>query len=115
MSPEQMWPHRAVPVTLDRTEVLVRLADRASLEQLLEPVPMMAGGYHLLRIADVPEGSLYELLGLEAGDSVVLVNEQPLHEGQNPLWHALQSEEEVRLRVIRQGGLARHFTFRFDD
>lgn len=115
VSPERLWPHRAVPVTLDRTEVLVKLADRPALEQLLETVPMTAGGYHLLRIAEIPPGSLYELLGLEPGDAIVAVNEQPVHEGENPLWYALQSENEVRLRVIRRGGLARHFTYRFDE
>lgn len=108
------YPHQGIPVTLDRTEVLVRMADVVALEASLETVPMTAGGYHLLRIADIKPGSLYELLGLEQGDVIVLVNEQPMHEGLNPLWHALQSEDEVRLRVMRQGGLAHHYTFRFE-
>jgi protein-disulfide isomerase/type II secretory pathway component PulC len=115
MDPARIWPHRGVPVTLDRTEVLVRLTDRAALEQALVQVPMTAGGYHLLRIAEIEEGSLYELLGLEQGDVILLVNEKPLHEGDNPLWNALQSEDEVRLRVMRRGGLAHHFTFRFEN
>ena len=113
--PARLWPHRAVPVTLDRNEVLIRLADRPALERALVPVSMTAGGFHLLRIAEIEPGSLYELLGLEQRDVILMVNEQPLHEGENPLWHALQSEEEVRLRVMRSGGLARHFTYRFTD
>ena len=115
LDPARIWPHRGVPVTLDRSEVLIRLTDRAALEQALVQVPMTAGGYHLLRIDEIEKGSLYELLGLEQGDVILLVNEKPLHEGDNPLWNALQSEDEVRLRVMRRGGLAHHFTFRFEN
>jgi protein-disulfide isomerase/type II secretory pathway component PulC len=107
--------HRGIPVTLDRTEVLIRLADVTELEQALVTVPMTAGGYHLLRIAEIESGGLYELLGLMPGDVVVLVNEEPLHEGSNPLWNALQSEDEVRLRVMRKGAMVSHLTYRFDD
>ncbi|TXS95853.1 thioredoxin domain-containing protein [Parahaliea maris] len=117
--PEQVaalqYPHRGVPVTLDRTEVLVRMSDVAALEADLEPVPLTAGGYHLLRVATIAPGGLYELLGLEEGDVIVLVNEKPMHEGDKPLWNALQSADEVRLRVMRKGGLAHHLTYRFEN
>ena len=108
-------PHRGVPVFLDRTEVLVRMTDINALEASLETVAMTAGGYHLLRIADIQPGSLYELLGLETGDVIVLVNEQPMHEGDTPLWNALQSDDEVRLRIMRRGGMAHHYTYRFQE
>jgi protein-disulfide isomerase/type II secretory pathway component PulC len=108
-------PHRAVPVMLDRNEVLVRLSDRIGLAEVLDPVPLTAGGYHLLRITEVRPGSLYELLGLKEGDVVVGVNEQPVHEADNPLWRALETEDEVRVRVMRSGGMAHHYTYRFDD
>jgi protein-disulfide isomerase/type II secretory pathway component PulC len=108
-------PHRAVPVTLSRDEVLVRLTDRVGLEAVLKIVPMKAGDYHQLRVTEIRPGSLYELLGLEAGDVILGVNEQPVHEADNPLWDALESEGEVRVRVMRRGGLARHYTYRFDD
>lgn len=108
-------PHRAVPVTLDRDRVLVLLSDRIALEQALEPVPMTAGGHRLLRLREVAHGSLYELLGLEPGDVVLGVNEQPVTEAFNPLWDALEKQGEVRVRVMRRGGLAQHYTYRFDD
>lgn len=108
-------PHRAVPVTLDRDQVLVLLSDRIALAEALQPVPMTAGGHRLLRVREVAPGSLYELLGLEPGDVIVGVNEQPVHEGSNPLWDALEKDGEVRVRVMRRGGLARHFTYRFED
>jgi len=108
-------PHRAVPVTLDRDEVLVRLSDRIGLAEVLKPVPMTAGGYHQLRITEVRPGSLYELLGFQPGDVILGVNEQPVHEGDNPLWRALETEDEVRVRVMRSGGIAHQYTFRFED
>jgi len=108
-------PHRAVPVTLDRDEVLVRLSDRIGLAAVLKPVPMTAGGYHQLRITEVRPGSLYELLGFQPGDVILGVNEQPVHEGDNPLWRALETEDEVRVRVMRSGGIAHQYTFRFED
>jgi protein-disulfide isomerase len=108
-------PHRALPITLDRDEVLLRLADRAGLESTLSPVPMTSGGYRQLRINEVPTGSLYELLGLMPGDVILGVNEQPMHEADNPLWRALESEKEVRLRVMRRGGVANHYTYRIED
>jgi protein-disulfide isomerase len=107
-------PHVAVPVTLDRGEVLVRLAEPGLLEAL-EPLAPRDGDYRLLRIRDVAPGSLYELLGFEPRDVVLLVNEQNVNEADNPLWRALEQEREVRVRVLRSGGLAKHFTFRFED
>jgi protein-disulfide isomerase len=109
------YPHRAVPVTLDRDEVLLRLADPLALQEVLVTVPMKSGDYHQLRISEVRPGSLYELLGLEAGDVILGVNEQPVHEAENPLWDALEREGEVRVRVMRRGGLAQHYTYRFDE
>jgi S1-C subfamily serine protease len=104
-----------VPVTLDRDEVLLRLADPLALQEVLVTVPMKSGDYHQLRISEVRPGSLYELLGLEAGDVILGVNEQPVHEAENPLWDALEREGEVRVRVMRRGGLAQHYTYRFDE
>jgi protein-disulfide isomerase/type II secretory pathway component PulC len=105
--------HSAVPVMLNRDQVLVLLSDRVALAAALQPVPMTSGDYHQLRVQSVAPGSLYELLGLEAGDVILSVNEQPVHEASNPLWDALEKEGEVRVRVMRRGGLARHFTYRF--
>ena len=93
----------------------MRLADRIGLEEVLETVPMKSGDYHQLRISEVRPGSLYELLGLQQGDVLLGVNEQPVHEAENPLWDALEREGEVRVRVMRRGGLAQHYTYQFDD
>jgi hypothetical protein len=108
-------PHRAVPVTLDRERVLVLMSDRIALAAALQPVPMTSGGYRQLKLKEVAHGSLYELLGFQAGDVILGVNEQPVTEAFNPLWDALEKEGEVRVRVMRRGGLAQHFTYRFED
>lgn len=108
-------PHRATPVKLDRDHVLVLLSDRIALAEALQPVPMTTDGQRQLKVTSVEPGSLYELLGIEPGDVIVMVNEQPVTEASNPLWDALEKEGEVRVRVMRRGGLARHFTYRFDD
>jgi len=42
-----------------------------------------------------------------------MVNEQPIHEGDNPLWDVLDREAEVRVRVMRRGAIANHYTYRF--
>jgi len=103
-----------MPVFLDRELVRERMTDRVELSTHLVPVPMTVDGYRLLRLQTVPDGSLYELLGLQPGDVIVAVNEQPIHEGDNPLWDALDRAEEVRVRVMRSGGLAQHYTYRFE-
>lgn len=112
---EMVSPHRAAPVMLDRDQVLVLLSDRIALAEALQPVPMTTDGQRQLKVTAVEPGSLYELLGIEPGDVIVMVNEQPVTEASNPLWEALEKEGEVRVRVMRRGGLARHFTFRFED
>jgi type II secretory pathway component PulC len=76
---------------------------------------MPGGDGRLLRLERVEPGSLYELLGMQSGDVLISVNEQPATEAFNPLWDALEKEGEVRVRVIRRGGLAQHFTYRFGD
>ena len=103
-----------MPVYLDRELVRERMADRVALSAHLTPVAMTVDGYRLLQLEDVPPGSLYELLGLQAGDVIVMVNERAIHEGDNALWDALDREHEVRLRVMRRGAIAHHYTYRLE-
>jgi len=102
-----------MPVYLDRERVRERIADRVALSASLQPVSMTVDGYRLLKLDEVPPGSVYELLGLQAGDVIVMVNEQPIHEGDNPLWDVLDREAEVRVRVMRRGAITNHYTYRF--
>jgi type II secretory pathway component PulC len=104
----------AMAVYLDRELVRERMTDRVALSAALAPVEMTVDGYRLLRLDKTTPGDLYGMLGLQAGDVIVMVNERPIHEGENPLWDALDREGEVRLRVMRKGGIARHYTYRFE-
>lgn len=108
-------PVAQLPVYLDREIVRELMADRVALSAALQPVPgMTSEGYRMLRLERTEPGDLYGLLGLQAGDVLVMVNEQSVHEGENPLWDVLDREGEVRVWVMRQGGAARHFTYRFE-
>ena len=42
-----------------------------------------------------------------------VTSEEPLP-SDNPLWDALDRESEVRVRVMRRGGRAHHYTYRFE-
>jgi protein-disulfide isomerase len=103
----------SVPVFLDREVVRERMADRVELARAFEPVTHTLDGYRLLKLTAIEPGSLYELPGLQAGDVIIMVNEQPIHEGDIPLWDALDREDEVRVRVMRRGGLATQYVYRF--
>jgi len=103
-----------LPVYLDREMVRGLMADRVALSEALEPIEKTVEGYRMLRLARTLPGDLYGLLGLEAGDVLVMVNEQSIHEGENALWDLLDREAEVRVWVMRQGTTPRHFTYRFE-
>jgi protein-disulfide isomerase/type II secretory pathway component PulC len=113
LSPSVLRGPTPMVVFLDRETVRERMADRVKLSALLKPVSMTVDGYRLLKLETVPAGSLYEVLGLQPGDVIVAVNEQPIHEGDNPLWDALDREDEVRVRVMRRGAIAHQYVYRF--
>jgi protein-disulfide isomerase/type II secretory pathway component PulC len=113
ISPSVLRGPTPMAVFLDREMVRERMTDRVKLSVLLKPVPMTVDGYRLLKLDTVPPGSLYELLGLQPGDVIVAVNERPIHEGDNPLFDALDRESEVRVRVMRRGGIAHQYVYRF--
>ena len=75
---------------------------------------MVTSDARQIAITQVDPGSPADGL-MQVGDVILGVNEQPVHEASNPLWDALEKEGEVRVRVIRSGGLAKHFTYRFDN
>jgi hypothetical protein len=115
-APDGAAPQRvaALPVYLDRQMVRDLMTDRVALSAALEPVEKTVEGYRMLRVARTAPGDLHGLLGLEKGDVIVMVNEQSVHEGDNPLWDLLDREGEVRIWVMRDGRTPRHFTYRFE-
>lgn len=107
-------PVAMLPVYLNREMVRDMMTDRIALSAALEPVDKTVDGYRMLSVARTASGDLYGLLGLEPGDLIVMVNEQSVHEGDNPLWDLLDREDEVRIWVMRDGRTPRHFTYRFE-
>jgi hypothetical protein len=107
-------PVAMLPVNLNREMVRDMMTDRVALSAALEPVEKTVDGYRMLSVARTASGDLYGLLGLEPGDLIVMVNEQSVHEGDNPLWDLLDREDEVRIWVMRDGRTPRHFTYRFE-
>jgi predicted DsbA family dithiol-disulfide isomerase len=111
---EATLPDPDVILTLSREEVTVGLEDRESLEQALEVGVLDVEGKRLLKIAEVPEGSLYEKLGLQPHDVLMRVNGEWVYEGHNPLWSALaDAEGPVIVRVMR-GGFPQTFEYEIE-
>jgi predicted DsbA family dithiol-disulfide isomerase len=88
---------------IDRVEVEAALVARDDLESLLEVEETDAAGRGLLQVAEIPRGSLFERVGLEAGDVLVEVDGSPIYAEDNPLWDVLATGSRVHL-VVRRGG-----------
>ena len=60
-------------------------------------------GAHLLKLNGIERQGFYRTLGLQEGDVVLRVNQEWVHDQHNPLWQALEHEEDVTLTVMRGG------------
>jgi type II secretory pathway component PulC len=94
-------------VALDGEAVQRALADRKALADLLEVSDFHLGeGYddqRFLRLSQVPPGSLYQQLGLRAGDVLVMVDQKLLLNGGDPLFDALKERRALSAQVLHQG------------
>ncbi len=92
-------------VGLTRRDVDAALADIPALEAHLADAETDPGhGRRLLRVVDVPRGSLLDRLGLRPGDVVTRVNRRwVLRDRPNPLWEALRGRRPVTVLVLRDG------------
>jgi len=105
-APDSEVPDEAGPadlVRISRAEVDRALESRAALQDGLEPSELEVEDGALLEIGAVRADSLYELLGLQAGDVILQVNGLVAHTGYNPLWDELDAGTVVSLTVMRQG------------
>ncbi len=87
-----------------------QLLRQSELEQQLEPTPHEVEGHALLKLNSHEVDSFYQTLGIQPGDVIVRVNDQWIHQGNNPLWDLLQREERVTVSLIRKG-LPVHLAF----
>jgi len=92
-------------VGLTRRDVDAALVDVPALEAHLADSETDPGhGRRLLRVVDVPPGSLLDRLGLRPGDVVARVNRRwVLRDRPNPLWDALRGRRPVTVLVLRDG------------
>ena len=98
---------RSLPVTgemtLSRDWVDKQLLDQTSLEKHFHNAEHIVEGNHLIKLDNIDNQRFYTTLGLKTGDVIMRVNEQWVHETQNPLWASLQQNESVTLTVMRKG------------
>jgi hypothetical protein len=102
IAPDEM-PEPEFVLTLDRADLDRALEDRRSLDRKLEASRGEFSGRRLLKLRDVDEDDLYSLLGLEAGDVLLLVDGRFVTAEHNPLWEVLADRDSVTLLVMRRG------------
>jgi len=95
----------APEATLDVTRNAVdrALEERPRLEAHLRTSPGVFSGRRLLKLTEIRPGDLYDRLGLKEDDVLMLVDDQWITDEGNPLWEALQSQNEITLLVMRRG------------
>lgn len=99
--------NRELPVTaitpLSRAWLDQQLINQTELEQHFQPAEHQVEGHALLKLNEIAQQEFYQTLGLKEGDVVLRVNDQWLHNGQNPLWDTLNQQEAVSIQLIRKG------------
>lgn len=100
-------PPAAMPLTLRAADVQAALRQRGRLARDLEGAPGDLGpgyeGRRLVRVRDVRAGSLWDLMGLRAGDVVVMVNGAPMLDDGAALLDALRDRTQVTVQLLRRG------------
>jgi len=98
---------RTLPVTgemtLSREWVDQQLLDQTALERHFYNAEHIVEGNHLIKLNNVDDQRFYTTLGLKTGDVIMRINDEWVHESQNPLWATLQKNESVTLTVMRKG------------
>jgi type II secretion system protein C len=99
-----------IVLTLERTRLSAELGNRRALEQSTELAPLDVEGRRLVKLREVPAGSLLDRLGLQPRDVLMRVDGEWIHDQRNPLWQALETQNEVTLVIMRRG-LPRTFKY----
>ena len=98
---------RVLPVTgkmtLSRDWLNQQLLDQSELEKHFYKAEHVVEGLHLIKLNNIDNQRFYTSLGLKSGDVIMRVNDQWVHEAQNPLWASLQQNNPVSLVVMRKG------------
>jgi protein-disulfide isomerase len=109
---------RTLPVagemTLSRDWIDNQLLDQTSLEKHFYNADHIVEGNHLIKLDNVDNQRFYTTLGLKTGDVIMRINDQWVHETQNPLWATLQQNELMTLTVMRKG-LPYRYDYRIEE
>jgi len=104
---------RELPVTgemiLSKDWLEAQLLNQTQLEQHFYLADHVVEGYHLIKLNEITDQRFYNTLGFKTGDVLLRVNNQWVHEGQNPLWDSLSKEEKLTVVIMRGG-----FPVRYD-
>ena len=104
-------------LTLSRSVVERELTQRAELGRDLErPEVDLGPGYEnrrLVRLVQVRPGSLYDAMGLHAGDVVMRVNGSLVLDSGDALFDAFRDHSVVTVQVLRRG-LTQTFEYRVE-
>ncbi len=96
-------PPPEIVLDLNRALIDQALAERPFLEQRLDTSSGVFSGRRLLEVREVEDGDLYDRFGLEAGDVLMLVDDQWITDQGNPLWQRLEERDDITLLVMRKG------------
>lgn len=80
-----------------------QLVAESTLRAHFKPGELEVEGVHLLKLKNIEGSEFYRTLGLQEGDVVMRVNGEWVHEAQNNLFAALESEDTVSVIVMRKG------------
>jgi len=98
---------RELPVTgemtLSKDWLESQLINQTQLEQHFYNADHVVEGYHLVKLDEITDQRFYNTLSFKTGDVLLRVNDQWVHEGQNPLWDSLAKEEKVSVVIMRGG------------
>lgn len=104
----------AAALPLPRDLVDRALRDPEALAAALKPGRLDVEGVRLLKLERVEPGSLYDWLGLQAGDVLMQVDGVFVHDQYNPLWDALRDHDALTLTIMRRG-IPRTFQYRIEQ
>jgi len=90
-------------MTLSKNWLENQLINQAQLEEHFYHADHVVEGYHLVKLDEITDQRFYSTLGFKSDDVLLRVNNQWVHEGQNPLWDSLATEEQVTVVIMRGG------------
>ena len=107
MAESEDYKRRELPVTgemtLSQDWLQMQLMNQGELEKRFYNAEHVVEGHHLIKLAGIDNDRFYTTLGIKSGDVLMRVNDQWVHEDQNPLWDSLAREQRVSIVLMRKG------------